>query len=233
MKSRRVIFGILLVLAGVLIAISAFDVIPPIAGISSWRIFAGAVLLGIVIDGFIKLNFFKAFLCLGFEIIVFEELLGRLMGRSDENWIHNATVLLMASLIGFGLNLIFRNSRRSVRVKRKHHWRISKESFNDHLEYVDCTKFKTVNIRNHFGDYDVRFENVESYNGDGIINVENSFGCVTIYVPSHWEVKCEIANSMGDVTVEPELTQRYADGSARILTLRGTNKFGDVNINAV
>ena len=233
MKSRRIILGLALVAIGVLIALTTLGVvIPPIAGVSPWKIILGAFLLCLIVDGIAKLNFFKIFLYLGFEVIVFEELIGGYLGKNEADWINNWTVVLVMGLIGFGLNLIVKNSRRSTKGKTKGMWGFSANAFSDHIEYIDCSKMRTVNIRNHFGDYDVNFENVDNYEGNGVIHIENSFGDVTVYVPSHWEVKCEMLNSFGDLNIDKELQQQYADGSQYLLIIRGNNKFGDVTIKS-
>ena len=233
MKSRRIAFGLVLVAVGMMIALSALGVIPTIAGISPWKVILGAVLLSLVVEGIIKMNFFKIFLCLGFEIILFEELIGGFIGKSESDWINNWTVMIVMGLVGFGLNLIFANTRRSTKGKTNGMWGFSANAFSDHLEYIDCSKMKTVNIHNHFGDYDVHFENVDRYEGNGTLHIDNSFGDVTVYVPAYWEVRCEMVNSFGEVSVAPVLKQQYADGTRCLLIIRGSNKFGDVNVKSV
>ncbi len=233
MKSGRIAFGLLLVVIGVLVALCAFGVIPTVAGISPWKIILGAVLLWVVIEGIVKLDFFNILVFLGFELMLFEEPIGELLGKSEPNWINNWTVLLITALVGFGLNLIFRGVRRAGKKKRKDGFRFFVNDGSDHLRYIDCAKFKTASVRNHFGDYDVRFENADSYGGEGVLEVVNSFGDVTVYVPSSWEVRCEIENSFGDVEVDSILTTPYGDGTPRLLVIKGRNKFGDVTIKAI
>lgn len=233
MKSRRIICGLIFVVIGALIALAALGLIPTIAGVSPWKLLLGVLILGIIGDGIAKLNFFKIFVGLGFEVMVFEELIGGLLGKTEPDWINNWTVLLITGMIGFGLNLIFKNTRRASKGKSKGMWGFSANAFSDHLEYIDCSKMRTVNIRNHFGDYDVHFENVDSYEGKGVLHIDNSFGDVTVFVPSHWEVRCEMTNSFGDVSVASELKQQYADGSPCLLIVRGSNKFGDVTVKSV
>ena len=224
MRSERIATGILLVVVGVLIALSSFGVIPAIAGISPWQIILGVALLWVVFKGIINLDFFNILVFLGFELM---------LGMSEANWINNWIVFLVTMLVGFGLNLIFRSIRRAGKKRRKHGFRFFVNDGSDHLRYIDCAKFKTASVRNHFGDYDVRFENADSYGGEGVLEVENSFGDVTVYVPSSWEVRCEIENSFGDVEVDSTLTTPYGDGTPRLLVIKGRNKFGDVTIKAI
>ena len=233
MRSERIATGILLVVVGVLIALSSFGVIPAIAGISPWQIILGVALLWVVFKGIINLDFFKTFVCLGFELMLFEEPIGKLFGMSEANWINNWTVLLVTALIGIGFNIIFRSARRAGKKKRRNGHRFFVNDGSDHLHYVDCAKFKTANVWNRFGDYVVRFENADSYDGEGVLTVENMFGDVVVYVPSAWEVRCEIENSFGDVDVDRILTTPYGDGTKRLLVIKGKNKFGDVTIKAI
>ena len=233
MRSERIGFGLLLVVLGVVIALCALGVIPPVVGISPWRLILGALLVFVIVDGVVKLDFFKTFVCLGFELMLFEEPIGKLLGMSEANWINNWTVLLVTALIGIGFNIIFRSARRAGKKKRRNGHRFIVNDGSDHLHYVDCVKFKTANVWNRFGDYVVRFENADSYDGEGVLTVENMFGDVVVYVPSAWEVRCEIENSFGDVDVDRILTTPYGDGTKRLLVIKGKNKFGDVTIKAI
>ena len=233
MKLRnRIIWGFLLIAGGVLVALTALDIISIPFAISPWKIILGLFLLCAVVDGLSKLDFAQAFIMLGFEVIVFEEAIGTLLGKTEANWINNWTVLLIAMLIGIGFNLIFRSLHIRRRVKRFKIFNSSNCSFGDRVKYVDAAKMKEEYVLNHFGDYTIYFENADKYKGDATLTVENSFGDITIYVPREWEVAVDISSHFGDIDVSPELCVAYGDDSGKKLTIKGSNNFGDVEIKA-
>ena len=232
MKSKRIIWGIVLIAVGVLIALSSLGMLEIPAGISAWQIILGILEILVLIDGASKLDFAQSFLALGVELIIFEKPIGVLIGKSDENWISNWAVIGISLLVGIGFNLIFKDVKHKASLKRKSKDKTMYQmhAFGDHLRYIDSGKFKKEYIHNTFGDFEVRFENVSEYSGGGTLYIENKFGDVTVYVPSFWEVKVELD---GDVHTDKELEVAYADDSATVLYIKGSNRFGDVYIRSV
>ena len=228
---KRILWGILLILVGVAVALISLGVITLPFEISVWRIILGIAVLTVLIEGLSRLEFAQAFIMAGVEVMIFEKEIGALLGKTDENWISNWTVLLISALVGIGFNMIFKGAKRQRRIKRSK--TVNVNAFSDHLKYIDCSKMKWEYVRNTFGDFEVRFENVEDYKGGAELCADNSFGDMTIYVPSDWEVSVNVDNTFGDLTVDEVLKAGYADGSAKKLTIKGTNRFGDMNIKAI
>lgn len=230
MKIRtRIVWGILLIVVGVLVALNALGIFEGFMGISLWKILLGTFVLFAIIDGIVKLNFMQSFLMLGVELMLFERYIGGLIGIESENWISNWTVLLIAFLLGAGFDMIFKSIKGRYKSNK---FFANVNSFGDHLKYIDCSRFNREYINNRFGDFEIRFENVYAYEGGGVLEIANTFGDVTIFVPSEWEVKVDITSKFGDLYVAPELTTVYADDSARTLYINGTNSFGDVFVYA-
>ncbi len=233
-KTKRIAFGIILILLGVTLALSVAGVldIPALPdGLPVWRIVLCVVLLFCTIDTLLKLEFTGASFLLGLMILVLEEFLGKLVGASSANWFNNWLVMLIALMIGIGLDLIFKGFRFKKRAKK--HIDHEHSVFGDSVSYIDSAKFKHKSISNTFGETEVRFENIELYDGGAELYIDNKFGETTVYVPSAWEVNCKVDSGFGEVNIDKELTIPHADGSGRRLKITGRNRFGEVHIKAV
>ena len=230
-QRKRILWGILLVLVGVAVALISLGVITLPFEISAWRIILGIAVLSVLIEGLSRLDFAQAFIMAGIEVMIFEKELGALLGMADENWISNWTVLLISALVGIGFNMIFKGVKRHRKIRKCKTLNVN--AFSDHLKYIDCSKMKWEYVRNTFGDFEVRFENVDDYKGGAELTADNSFGEMVIYVPSDWEVSVNVDNTFGDLTVDDVLKVGYADGSAKKLVIKGTNRFGDMTIRAI
>ena len=79
-RNKKVIWGILLVLSGVLIALCSIGVINFPFGISLWQIALAVVVMAVLIEGVLRIEFSQTFLMLGIELIIFEEAIGALVG---------------------------------------------------------------------------------------------------------------------------------------------------------
>lgn len=232
MNRKTVIWGILLILAGVAIALCTLGVIDLPMDISPWRVILGVCVLCVLVEGLSRFEFSQTFLMAGIEVILFEGQIGILIGKNEENWINNWIVLLVAVLVGAGLDMIFSGLKKRCKVKRGKRFGVEVNAFSENLKYIDASKMSKEYVRNNFGDFEVRFENSDEYHGGAELTVDNSFGDMTIYVPSDWEVEVNVDNSFGDVTVDGALKVQYADGSDRKFVIKGTNRFGDMDIRA-
>jgi predicted membrane protein len=95
-------------------------------------------------------------------------------------------------------------------------------------KYIDCSTFEEEYFENKLGALEIRFENVDTYRGGGVLHVENHLGATEIYVPSSWNVKCNVENSLGSVEVNGEGSE---DENAPTITITGENHLGAVEIN--
>ena len=227
--NNKILWGILLVLTGVLVALSALGMLSFPMGISIWKIVLAVGVMAVLIEGILRLEFSQTFLMLGIEVIIFEEAIGALLGKTEADWINNWVVILISLLIGIGLDLIFAGLKRRLK-KGRFKLFCSDNAFADGLKYIDASKMKKEYIRSNFGDFEVRFENAGEYEGGGELTLENSFGDMVIYVPENWEVEVNVENHFGDVTVDDRLRVQYADGSGKKLIIKGTNRFGDLDV---
>ena len=232
MKIRTFLWGCLLILAGVAIALVSTGAVSLPVELPIGRMIPGVFILILFVNGLAKLNFTEAMLMLGFEVMLFEKQIGVLFGKGGEEWISNWTVFFVSLLIGIGLDMIFKSAAQRLRRRRSKGFEIFHRTFGDQLKYVDASKLKKQYFRNTFGDCEIRFENSDVYDGGGELTVENSFGDMNIYVPADWVVDVSVGNSFGDLVVDKELTTPYADNSGKVLIIKGTNRFGDMCVIA-
>ena len=230
---KTVIWGVILIAAGVLVALLSLGMIALPMDIAPWRIIVGILVLCVFIDELSKLDFAGSLLMASVELMIFEKPLGILLGKGEENWFSNWTVVLVALLVGGGLDLILGGYKKKWNRARGKHFGININSFSENLKYVDASRFKKEYVRNSFGEFELRFENADEYCGGGELTVENSFGEMTVYVPSEWEVEVDVDNIFGDLEVDDILRVNYADASGKKLLIKGRNRFGDMVIKAI
>ena len=237
----RVIAGLLLIALAVFIVLGSLGIgfeMP--ADIQVWQWIVGGFLLIALFDGVRKLEFVEMFLMLGFEVMVFEPQLGVLFGFTEKNWISNWLVFFVSLLVGIGFSMIFKGfSFVSFKVK--------KNTLGSTVKYIDCTDFKNEVVENKLGDLEVRFENVCPLSKDAVLEIHNSLGETNVYIPAEWNVKVNLANALGDISIdeafrsdkrkkgrilEVEVTEgeKYDEPT---LTVKAYNKLGEINIKAV
>jgi predicted membrane protein len=239
-KVGGVIAGLLLIALAVFMVLGSLGIgfnMP--ADIQVWQWIVGGFLLLALFDGIRKLEFVQTFLMLGFEVMVFEPQLGALFGFAEKNWISNWLVFFVSLLVGIGFSMIFKGfAFATVKIK--------KNTLGSTVKYIDCTDFKKEVVENKLGNLEVRFENVCPLEGDAVLEVHNSLGDTNVYIPAEWNVKVNLINTLGDISVdeafmtsntkkgrilEIEVTEgeKYDEPT---LTVKVYNKLGETNIRA-
>ena len=219
---KSLVWGLVFILSAVLIVLDALNVIPDIPIVK--LIFAGLFVFWAVYS-LIKLRFTQFFFPLAFAFMVLEGEIAQLAGKSG-NLISNWLLLLVALFLTIGCHLIFGGKS----FKFSKHINIShstgdKNSFGESIKYIDCADFESISVKNSFGEYHVRFQNVELYEGGATITVHNGFGETNIYVPSHWTVKFNVKSSFGAADCPVNVVE-----NGPILNITGNNSFGEVNV---
>lgn len=230
--TKRIVWGILLIAAGVLIALLSLGAVTLPFDLRPGDVILGIGVLLVLVEGISRLAFAQTFLMAGIELIIFEEEIGSLLGKTEDNWINNWAVILISLLIGIGFDMIFNGIKDRIKGKKRKLFTVNATGFGDHVKYIDSSKMHTEYYRNNFGDAEIHFENADRYEGGATLTVDNAFGDMMIYVPREWEVSVDIDSSFGDVDVSPELCVAYGDDSGKKLVIKGTNRFGDLEIRA-
>lgn len=158
--------------------------------------------------------------------------------------VSSKALLVPAALIGLGLLFIFRPG------SKKKTWSERCESgirtvtnnenvlnvdvtFGGHKEIVTSKDFKGGNISTTFGGSEINLMNADSTEKTLTLNLKVSFGGVELIVPSHWQIKNEISNTLGNVE-DNRNVYTYGGEQKEIITLvlTGTCNFGNIEIKS-
>lgn len=226
-SANKIVWGIILIAAAVLLIVDALGLLAPISGvmgeISLLKIALALIILYFIISRLIKGHISFIFIPLSLLFMLFEPNIAYMLGRRGEdlNLISNWLLLLSAIILTIGFSLIFgRTNRKSAHGK-------SVGALGNNNEYIDAAEFtETKQIENNLGSYNVYFNNADRYNGNGMLLIENNLGETNIYVPSEWKVDSHIENNLGSVTT---IGNDSTDGP--VIVIRGENNLGSVRIH--
>lgn len=220
------VWGIVLVLAAVLLVLEGLGMGFGAYGVSLWRVALGILLLAWFLKELIRLNIPAIFFPAALIFMLFEENIANLLGREDPNIISNWYVLLAALLLTAGFSAIIHTTRKEKVSSFSNGSCYNKNSFSGNaVTYVDAAELGNVSIENDFGKTTVYIENKEAYLGNGTIKVDNSFGEIELHIPSDWYIATDIDSSFGSVYVP--MPQNPENPRIDII---GDNDFGSVKI---
>lgn len=165
----------------------------------------------------------RIFFPLSFIFMLFEQEISNLIGWYD-NIISNWAVLLIALLLTIGCELIFGDKN-----WRLHHNHIisassAKNNLGNGAKYIDCATFKHEIIKNNMGQFDIYFQNVDAYDGNGTLEIICRMGEVNVHIPSSWKLINNISCAMGAVNVVGNSMD-----DDKTLTACGQCKMGNIN----
>lgn len=232
---NRIALGILLIIGAILIGFDALGFCPRFfSEVSAFSIFFGAILCAWILASIIKLKIQDVFFPLAFLFMLFEKQISVMMGYAEgKNLINNWLVLLIALLLNAGCSLIIPKRKRKFFRKDFHFETSSDASTEDNsttnignkIIYIDCSNFKTTKIENNLGATQIYFSNIDQYDGNGILVIENNLGSVKVNVPSKWSISADVDNSLGSVSIPKE--ENNCDKNISILI---ENAIGSVNV---
>lgn len=232
MKTKKVYWGLMFILAAAFIVLHSAGVFDDIGVVSA--VFA-ILLIPVIITSIIKHNFAGITFPLAIIAILFDEKLG----------IESFTpmpALFTALFLAIGLTLLF---------PRKHAWYNTKPisdrkvrgigseenidgadiyintRFGGTTRYIRSQCIKTVNIDASFGGAKIYFDGADIDGPEAIVNITSSFSGVDLYIPARWHVDNEITVSTGGVT---EKGVQECEVTTKKITLRGNCGFSGVTI---
>jgi predicted membrane protein len=220
MKKKSVFWGLLFILLGVYLIVSRLGLIPKLPVIT---IAFTVLFLYIIIRGVIKRNFFMIFLPAA--------LIGCMYA---EPW--NITritpwpLLIAALLVSIGLTMIFKDSRKKTewkKVTQEDSSEIMYNLFGEINKYVNDSSFSKAVIKNTFGQSNVYFNNAIIANNHAVVEVDNSFGEVDLYLPGTWRVDVQRECAFGVVQMHGN---GNADVDAPLVQILANCSFGEINI---
>ena len=236
MKHRNYFWGIFLLVAAIFIItgqVGAFG------QIGFWSIAATVLLAAMCISSLFYLNFFGALLSMALLYLIYQQPL-HLVEISF--WL----LLLAAALASMGLSMIFHGHRHACRRDRWHHrWHggedtpenidgneiLVKSSFNESCKYLRAESLKTAQLISSFGKLSVYFDQVRLSPEGAQVNVDVSFGEMSLYLSKNWLVYDKIHTGFGAVHNDMRNTAPEVDAPA--LTLTGSVSFGSLEIHYI
>lgn len=122
MKASRIIWGLLIVAAAVLLILQGVGVLGDftsmVGELSVWRIVLAVFLLAIIIERMVKLHFDQIFVPLGFIFMLFEKNIAFLCGV-DENIINNWIIFGCSLLLSIGVRFLIPRRRKKIKISKK------------------------------------------------------------------------------------------------------------------
>lgn len=233
MKKKEAFWGLLFILAAMLIIVNQFGFFEDI---SMFEIVATVILAGIMIKSMLKINFWGVLFPLAFIGIIY----------ADELNITRFTpwpALLTALLFSIGLSLIFnRHNQWSYHFHNHNHnhnmfnHNVVNEqddniiscstNFGESIKYVNTDNFEKANIKCSFGSVKVYFDNALIPSGKADIYLDVSFGDAQLFIPKTWKVVNEVQIFLGDMGGN----YRNIKSDTPIVTIHGNISFGDAKI---
>lgn len=230
----KIFWGVGFVLVAVALILDALGIlagiISPFGEVSILALAAGLLLLAYAISRLFKGAVGEIFIPLSLIFMLFEKNIAFLMGREDTDIINNWLLLACAGMLWIGFSILLSGVKKKKRFKlfykdNSHH---SSGTFGSTVKYINCDGFKYESVENNLGSYTIFFENVEKYQGGGVLEIENNLGSMTINVPSTWKIDTRIESSLGGSS-----KPRNDSSSGPDLTIKGDNNLGGVNIKYV
>lgn len=198
----------------------------------------------------ISLIFIPAFAAIGHLIHLYRGYLG--IPDSVRGWL----LIMAATLVGIGLELIFgsyiRNMKRKRKAKNEQYQNDTVKSatsgqngptviaedmtgsdihiengFGEQTRYVRSQEFSSGHIENGFGSLTVYFEDVKIKDNNASLNIENGFGHINIYLPASWAFNYTEDNGLGQVNINGNPS---TDPNAPVLNTHIENGMGKVDI---
>ncbi len=227
MKKKEVYWGLLLILAAVLIIINQMGFF---TGISMFEIVATVILGAIIVESALHVNFWGILFPAAFICILYAD---RWNITEFTPW----PALLTATLLSIGLSLLFRrpqgicfhwqNSFNSKVINEKDGNAIDcSVSFGDSIKYVNTDNFEKANISCSFGEIKVYFDHAQIPSGKAEICVNVSFGEAVLFLPRTWRVTNNIHVFLGDTSND----NRFSEADAPEVMIYGNVNLGDVKI---
>ncbi|MGL4760143.1 MAG: LiaF transmembrane domain-containing protein [Sarcina sp.] len=184
MKKRSVFWGILLIIASILLVVTdlkGFDLK------SGTDIVITIILVGILIESIVQMNFFGVIFPIAFIYIIY--------GKSLHlHRLNTIVVLLAALLLSVGLSIIFK--REGYKKMFTHKEKIdldgdydveSKTRFGGTVTYV-TDKFRSGYLECSLGGVQMYFDRDSIKEGEAILEIKASCSGIELYVPREWRV---------------------------------------------
>jgi len=231
MKNRNLFWGIILILAAILIITNQLGTF---ISINPFRLIITIFLVVIIIKNIPRLHFTNILLPLALLLILYKNSLG-LAGLSS--W----AILLAGCFASAGLSMIIK-----PRKHQQNHYEYSNEyyqtsedineniisgsvSFGSDTKYLYSDHLERADFTCSFGSLKVFFDQARLSPGGAEVFIDASFASVELYIPKTWQVVDHISTSLASVNGGGG----SEDPTAPILTLTGNITLSSVQIKYI
>ncbi len=238
MKHRNWFWGIFFLAAGFFVVASQLG---GFIDLGFWSIVATVLLVATLIGSLMGVNFFGIFVSAALLYAIYQS-------PFDWPFVSVWLLLLAAIFISSGLSIIFHSRFHRRWAKRnycKGNWGsqgsaeeyingddvMISESFSEVSKYLHAECLRQAHIASSFGSLNVYFDSVTLSPDGAEVDVDVSFGKISLYLPKGWRVTDHVHTSAGSVT-----NNLRSDGmvaNAPTLTLKGRVSFGNLEIRYV
>ena len=235
---KNIFWGIIFILSAILLILNALGIrfgLPE--NISVWKIVLCIGLVMWIIDQCVKKHFANIFFPLIFIVMLFEKEFATLLKIESGDIASTWVFLLIGLLLTAGFSLITKEAGFTFTYtvgdeKHVYTGKEAKEKYREFKEqksvyYIDCSEPINKEISVNLGRADIYFSNVDLYDGNGKLKIENNMGKITVHLPNSWTPDCNIDNSLGSVKI-PKPTE-VGENLKRIKII-GDNNLGKIEV---
>ncbi len=231
---KNILWGVLFILIALALTLNAFGInfgIP--SAVPIWKIILSLALIVFIIDRLIAKKFSHSFFPLVFIVMIFEKEFAVALGKADGDIAPAWLFLVIALLLTVGTSLITKNFTFTFKKGNDTYVFSGDEGREKYKEvinqnsvyYFDCASPINKELEISLGSTEIFFTNVELYQGDGIIKIENSLGKVVFHIPENWTVDCQIENSLGSI----QMAKPNPKGeNSKTIKITGENSLGKI-----
>lgn len=231
----NIMWGLLFITGAVLIILQLFGLL---GDVNIWTLIVCIPISIGVIACAVNRVWFGMFILLGALAMIYRMPIQEMLGIEYTL----STILLIVALLGVGFHLLFRQ-KKLWKTTADVNWGSKTpsienatgeklyftEKFTGACKYIKSENLSYVQLDNSFGGMEVYFENATLAPEGALVDISNSFGGVELYIPRTWNIIGELSNFAGASNI-PESAP--IEGAPTI-TLRGTNRFGGIEVKLV
>ena len=196
-KTSRIFWGLGFITAAVFLVLSQMHLIT--AQISVWSALIGILCVALLVSSIADRSFGGIFFSLGLAWLTFAEVLGL-----PKVGFWNVVIIVVFMTVGF--NFLFPHKHRS------------------HGD-VNMSDLKRGHFQNSFGEMKVYLDQAHMAGDSVTIEVSNSFGQLTLFIPKEWNVVQKVSVFAASVD-----EKRCGDSNGPICYLKGSVSFGEIEI---
>lgn len=253
MSRRNIVWGIIFIVAAILIVFSALGIL---GNPNPIKLIITLLLLPVIISNAAHLLYPGIFFPLAVIAIMYDDQLGI---QALTPW----PILFVALFLSIGLSFLFPHKFMPIRPKHWHRhwhkhlpWKESKKSdsnetdvnesvdetddrtdgtinlsakFNGSVKYINLTNLKEVNIDGAFSGIEVYFNEADISGEQAVVNVRLIFSGLDLYFPKNWDVIDNLNCIFGGVERKGSVSEK----AEKKLILNGSGSYSGVSIHYI